>query len=205
MDRIEFFAFVNDSFVSGDVDSVLAACREAKVAKDRFLTGYAVAAYRTLTLGVEAPDAPVAAPVPTVVKGAQSLYNGYYTVVSELGNLTFKVRDDEWTWMSSKPAAGTRWIGFLTGSENENDSNYKGCGFVRPDGTVSVWSKFRNDGRIVAAINILLGNVSEAGKNYALETLRCSRCNRLLSREDSILAAQVDGLGPDCRNAVMGG
>lgn len=201
----EFRAIVSEAFAANDVATIIAAGREAKAEGDRFLIGYAAAAYRVLADGLRADIAAAETKPANVVTGTTKLYNGYYTaVLADGSHITFKVRDDDFGWMTSKPAAGTRWIGYLAGAENENDSNYKGCGFIRPDGSISIWSKYRMQGRICEGINVILGNISEAGRQYSLQSSRCSRCNRLLTRADSITAAEIDGLGPDCRNAVMG-
>jgi hypothetical protein len=187
----------------------------AKVGKDAIAAGenvefwtemvdYLRNAYRSRFLKAAAPAAPlVQAPLaPAPAKSQPKLYDGYYTVVLADGHVTFKVREDSFSWMTNgKPAPGTRWIGYLAGQDNESDTSYKGCGFVRPDGTITPWGKFRG-GRIAEAMGVLAGDVTGAGRAYAMESQRCSKCNRLLTNAESLEAYKIDGLGPICRENV---
>ena len=116
--------------------------------------------------------------------------DGYYTVAFRGGHRTFRLRTSD---LESDFAPGKQVIAFLSGPNNEG--NYTGFGFVR-DGQVIPWKRFRTGHQtILAAARFLVnGDHAEAGKRYARQSGHCSRCNRMLTKPESI----ATGIGPTC-------
>jgi hypothetical protein len=124
------------------------------------------------------------------------LFDGFYTVVYAAANThrTLKVETPE-----SGNLAGKTIVGYLVGTDNEND--YRFFGFLNPaTGALTFWRKFQMAeaperlARIAAAVRIITSNPTEAGKNYALASGKCCRCGRTLTVPASI----HNGLGPEC-------
>lgn len=139
---------------------------------------------------------PAAQPEPDV-KVESIVRDGTYTV--EMGDGTHvTLRFRKATWAKDLPD-GSQVIEFLSGSDNEFD--YTGFAFM-VNGRPRVWSKFRAESRITAALQFLLtGDVDEAHERflekaeaYALESGNCMRCLRKLTVTESI----TRGLGPVC-------
>jgi hypothetical protein len=130
------------------------------------------------------------APAPATT---QAVADGWYTIVgSKGGHRTLRLT----TISEDQKGNGVRqWLSYLSGPDNEN--NYKSIGTV--DGTTVRLFK-KNEGQysdIVAAAKYLVRNASrigEFGKNYALRSGNCARCNRRLTVPASI----GNGYGPKC-------
>jgi len=95
-------------------------------------------------------------------------------------------------------------VSYLIGADNE--TSYAGFAFVDAKG-IHVWSKFRNESRIVKAAQVLwaiaqteagLGEAHEEflknAEAYAIKSGRCARCGKKLTVPTSLHR----GLGPDC-------
>ena len=133
---------------------------------------------------------------------AQKVPNGTYTIVfdgNESDYVTLRLRDP-WEGLNHV-SSGTQVAQFMSGSDNE--ANFTGMAFVQGE-DVFVWSRFRNAARAQKALKLLLASNDPAamGLSYALQSGRCWRCRRKLTRPDSISDAEVDGLGPECRSIV---
>ena len=104
------------------------------------------------------------------------------------GHRTFSI-----TIAKSGKLEGKRIVGLLEGSNNETD--YRGFGFVNEDGSVYVWRKFQGTAFDKhAAILSRSGYFAEThGLLYAFETT-CRKCDRKLTTPESIAA----GIGPVC-------
>jgi hypothetical protein len=90
------------------------------------------------------------------------------------------------------PLAGKRILSILIGPNNESD--YLGLGFVQTDGFISLWQKHR--GTQYEKLVDLLDRAeywASRGVEYLAEG-RCRRCNRKLTRPDSI----ASGIGSEC-------
>ncbi len=94
--------------------------------------------------------------------------------------------------------AGKRIVSLLTGPDNCND--FTGFAFVGDDGAVKVWKRLRGENDLSEwerlADMIACPNYWAArGVTYQF-SLRCRRCQKPLTRPDSIR----DGLGEICRS-----
>jgi len=109
---------------------------------------------------------------------------GTYTVVLDDGHVTLRVNmqpDD------ADFAPGAVLVSYLAGRDNEGD--YNGFAFIR-DGKGIPWKRYRGEGseRLRDALDRLVAGES------TLESRPCLRCNRTLTRPDSIAL----GIGPEC-------
>lgn len=89
---------------------------------------------------------------------------------------------------------GSRIVSLLIGSNNETD--YRGFGFIDPYGVVSLWNKLR--GTIFEKHVNILNRPEQFKETHGLEyhfATRCRRCNKELTDPVSI----ETGLGPTCR------
>lgn len=135
------------------------------------------------------------APPPPAVQGPATLLQveegdyRYFTVEDDAGHVTFRVERQA---KNAKFAPGEVIISRLVGPNNEAD--YQGVAFAKPDGRVIVWKKSRGDERLVRALEVLAQDPKAAGKAYAVESGRCWMCNRMLTTPESIEA----GIGPIC-------
>jgi hypothetical protein len=136
---------------------------------------------------------------PEPVKSVK-IHEGTYTVL--LG------ADDYVTLRVEKASfikdADKTMVSYLYGPDN--DLSYKGFAFVNTTG-IAVWSKFKNESRIVKAANILW-NIAQAeaglidahelflqvAEAYALRSGNCIRCGKTLT----VPASLTRGLGPVC-------
>jgi hypothetical protein len=142
----------------------------------------------------EPRDPPAPAPQPKVV-ATHAVPDGYYTIIFGDGraNRTLRVNtqadDDSF-------APGKQIVGFLSGSDNEND--YTGFAFIaaRKDGSpyTAVWSRFKDNADLGDALRVLVGDPRAAAIAYGLLSGKCSRCHRTLTVQSSIEA----GIGPVC-------
>jgi hypothetical protein len=119
----------------------------------------------------------------------QYVADGYYTVVGPKGGhrtLRITTIDDNGT---------KQWLAYLSGADNVGD--YKSIGFVNGN-EVSLFSKYVGQyADIMAAARFLVKNVDkldECGRQYAIRSGKCYRCNRLLTTPESV----ARGLGPIC-------
>lgn len=135
-------------------------------------------------------ERPIPAPAPVVKDGT-------YTIVNPKtgGYRTLRITSDT-SWMSTPPPAGTRIAQYLMGPDNE--TSFKGFGFIAPTGEVRVWKSSQAESAVVAALTWLLkngaGREAELGKAYAVRSGRCCFCNRKLTTPGSVHY----GYGPDC-------
>lgn len=118
-------------------------------------------------------------------------HNGIITVhnTSRGTHRTFQIKTQK---QDANFAPGERILSLLTGPDNTSD--YTQMGFVKPDGSIILWKKFRTEGyeKLVGVLkNIEVWQ--ERGFSYLLEG-RCRRCNRRLTNPESIST----GIGPEC-------
>jgi hypothetical protein len=128
-------------------------------------------------------------PARTFDHSKQYVADGYYTVVGPKGGhrtLRITTIDDNGT---------KQWLAYLSGADNVGD--YKSIGFVNGN-EVSLFSKYVGQyADIMAAARFLVKNVDkldECGRQYAIRSGKCYRCNRLLTTPESV----ARGLGPIC-------
>lgn len=92
----------------------------------------------------------------------------------------------------AKFAPGERIVSLLVGPDNE--SSYRGFGFVSAAGTVSLWKKHRNS-KVFVWLALAIENPERFdGKCEFLFEGRCRVCNRKLTDPVSI----TTGIGPTC-------
>ena len=116
---------------------------------------------------------------------------GYFTVVGQLAHYTFRIEQQP---ITADFAPGRTIIGHLISPDN-----YRSFGFIGDDGTLNVWGKARVSQETINAARFLLkGDMTAAGKMYALESGNCWRCGRQLTTPESIL----NGIGPTCAAKV---
>lgn len=127
-------------------------------------------------------------------------HNGRITVKNPAtgDHRTFRIRTqaDDSTF-----APGERIVALLTGPDNGTD--YQQFGFVKPDGSVILWKKFRNNPLWGTYVN-MLRHPQWWTENRNLQYLyegRCRRCNRALTDPTSI----ETGIGPVCGGREAGG
>lgn len=125
--------------------------------------------------------------VPTI-----ATHNGTVTVYNPAtqGHRTFRVKSQP---DDAAFAPGERVLGLLTGSDNERD--YTQFAFVKEDGRVIVWKKFRGGVYDRFADMLRRPEAYESrGVEYTWDQVRCRKCNRKLTTPESL----ADGIGPDC-------
>lgn len=129
---------------------------------------------------------------------ASAVEQGYYTVVTPERRVTIRV--GKWKDDLRRPGEIMRWVSYLSGSDNTSD--YSVFAMQRGDGTHRIMPAYRSShGYLNTALNILLhGGSKDAALEYALESKRCARCNRLLTVPASVYA----GYGPECVKHVGG-
>lgn len=91
-------------------------------------------------------------------------------------------------------APGERIVALLDGPDNT--SNYLQFGFVKPDGSIILWKRYRNSEVFQTYVNMLRHPqwwTLQRGVRYQYEG-RCRRCNRTLTDPLSISS----GIGPVC-------
>jgi hypothetical protein len=126
-----------------------------------------------------------------IVEGARG--SAYYTVKFEGGehageHITFRVRRQK---PDADFAPGELILGFLSGPDN-----YTGCAFVKDDGRVILWKRYRSNehSRLRDGIRVLEGDPKACASAYSLESGKCAICGAPLTNPDSIEM----GMGPDC-------
>lgn len=133
------------------------------------------------------------------VTGKHLVQQGTYTVV-------FPESDDHVTLRFRIPKMG-KWSGvqlveYLYGPDNTSDyrrfANQAGQGY-------RIWMQYQDNKRLEDALTHMMTADPEAtiaaGEVYALKSNNCWRCNRTLTREDSI----TRGMGAKCAGIVLGG
>lgn len=124
---------------------------------------------------------------------------GYYTIVFDEAaddRITLRVRDH---WDEAGKARGEMVVDYLSGPENTRD--YTGFAFLTPHGRNamwSIWKRYRDNGRLARALEVLHKDPGEAGMAYALRSGNCYRCGRTLT----VPASVHRGLGPVCAGKV---
>jgi hypothetical protein len=122
-------------------------------------------------------------------------HNGTITLENNAtgGHRTFKVST---VTNEESGLHGKRIISLLHGPDNTAD--YHGFGFVNPDGSICVWRKYNSNSTYGKYARILTDL-----ENYPTITVhfegRCIRCNRKLTRPDSI----TSGIGPECAKKML--
>lgn len=118
-------------------------------------------------------------------------HNGTITVANthKGTHRTFRIRTQK---PDAKFAPNARILSMLTGPDNTSD--YQQLGFVNPDGSIRLWSRFRSE-RYEAFADVLRRPEAwtKAGCEYHYEG-RCRVCNRTLTTPESI----ESGIGPKC-------
>jgi hypothetical protein len=106
-------------------------------------------------------------------------------------HITFQVRRQH---EEADFAPGEVILSYLSGSNNERD--YTGCAFVKDDGRVILWKRYRGNenSKLQAGVRVLQGDPKAAAAAYALESGCCSICGRKLTRPHAI----EQGMGDDC-------
>jgi len=104
---------------------------------------------------------------------------------------TFQIRTQP---ADSEFAPGERVVALMNGSDNEN--SYQGFGFVKDNGWIILWKRYRQSGTYQAYTRMLREPAHYAEKHdidYLYEG-RCRVCNRTLTNPESI----ESGIGPVC-------
>jgi len=134
-----------------------------------------------------------------------TIHNGFLTVTNETTgeHRTFRVRTQK---EDAKFAPGSRIVSLLTGPDNTSD--YRGFGFVKENGWIVLWKRNRTphyEG-LSKAVRLAF-RALEMGEDtfatikaiYSVKlSKRCVRCNKILSRPDSL----ERGVGPECAAAM---
>jgi hypothetical protein len=130
------------------------------------------------------------------------------TSLPEAG-LTYTVAWEDGTWTTIKITDTNTWQGFegtgmlcakyLAGSDNE--TSFTGFAFIKPNGDIVVWKKFRESdasgkSRIIDALRVVCETEDrgELTQLYAEKSGRCSKCGRKLT----VPASLHRGMGPIC-------
>ncbi len=131
-----------------------------------------------------------------------SSHNGCLTITNTLtGNhRTFRIRTQ------NDPAGfapGERIVSLLTGPDNTSD--YTGFGFVKDNGKIVVWRKYRGQGGEKSAYekyaDLLMYPEHYEQRGFVYEfSIRCRKCNRELTTSESI----ASGIGPICARSQAG-
>lgn len=118
-------------------------------------------------------------------------HNGKITVENTVRSThrTFQIKTQK---ADADFAPGERILSLLTGSDNQ--LSYTSIGFVKPDGRVILWKKYRTD-HYRALVRVLQQpeRYKALGCVYHYEGA-CRRCNRALTNPTSI----ITGIGPEC-------
>lgn len=112
--------------------------------------------------------------------GPAALVPGRYTVVFADGaHRTLEVSPAGVSF-----ASGPLLISFLCGPDNTSD--YRAFAHVDHSGRVRLWRRYRSDSALAHAALVLVADPAAAARAYAVESKRCSRCRRPLTRPDSL-------------------
>lgn len=124
------------------------------------------------------------------------LPEGYFTIVfpEHSTHRTLRIEKGEGTW------EGKLIISKLVGSDNTSD--YAGIAHVEASGLLRIWRKASlnpaQEKSLRNSLQRIMGNPDVAGREYALRSGNCYRCNRLLTTPESI----ERGLGPICADKM---
>lgn len=88
--------------------------------------------------------------------------------------------------------SGPLVVCFLCGPDNAGD--YRPFAHIDARGVARLWRRYREDATLAAALRVLMADPSAAADAYALESKRCARCRRPLTRPESV----ERGLGDEC-------
>lgn len=136
---------------------------------------------------------------------AAVVQDGTYTLVYKDGShFTFKINTP-----TRGGLKGKQIVSYLSGSDNESD--FTGFGFLNPNGTVSVWKRFKAESgqprtklqERAEHLDILFtmpARLEQAGLDYAMTSGKCRRCNHKLTVPASIHR----GYGPECIKYARG-
>lgn len=113
----------------------------------------------------------------------EPVWPGTYTVVTDDGHYTFRVRVQA---SDADFAPGSTVVQYLAGPDNE--SSYRGFAFLRK-GSLNVWRSFKESHDLIAAAEILVSD-----PDAALVAKQCLRCGRKLTTPESLAL----GIGPEC-------
>jgi len=118
-------------------------------------------------------------------------HNGKITVENTVRGThrTFRIRTQK---EDDKFAPGERILSLLVGPDNSSD--YLQIAFVKDDGSVRLWRKYRTP-QYEALVKVLQrpDHYRSLGCRYHYEG-RCRRCNRTLTTPESVKS----GIGPVC-------
>lgn len=120
-----------------------------------------------------------------------SVQPGYYTVGNDEGRITVRLVPH---WEKSE-ASKTLVLGYLRGSDNTSD--YTQVAFVKRDGKVIFWKKYRGtpvEARLTWAMDLVKNDAKAGTDEYVKHSGNCWKCGRLLTTPESIDA----GIGPVC-------
>jgi uncharacterized protein DUF6011 len=149
--------------------------------------------YRSRYQTLKTEKAEIAASLPPVADGTYTveLPDGkYYTVEIEVAK--------------KGALAGKRIASYLNGPDN--DSHFKGFGFVTEHGDVAVWKSAKADiptaklWGYTEAVKTVMGYpelASDFREAYAMKSGRCSKCHKTLT----VPASLHRGIGPECAKA----
>ena len=130
---------------------------------------------------------------------SHTTHNGTFTVHNSATGVhrTFRIKTQK---DDSNFAPGERVIAMLTGPDNTSD--FRGFGFVKPDGRIAVWRAYRTD-TWLANVRLIenLTSALERWPQLSVEwSVKCRQCNRDLTTPESI----ADGIGPICSGRQEG-
>ena len=130
----------------------------------------------------------------TVAVVSAPLVEGRYTVVFE---------DGEHRSLQVQPAppgfrAGPLVVCFQCGPDAGAD--YRPFAHISRGGEVRIWARYRHRSVLVEAVRVLVDDPRRAASAYGMRARRCFRCQRPLSRPESIARA----MGPRCARLLKG-
>lgn len=116
---------------------------------------------------------------------------GYFTIVEGDSRITIRLVPH---WVK-KEAHDTLVLGYLRGADNTSD--YTNVAFVKRDGRVIFWKRYRNtviEARLTRAMDAVKADPAKATDAYVLQSGNCWMCGKLLTVPASI----HNGRGPVC-------
>lgn len=131
------------------------------------------------------------APVATMEPAFPAVQPGYFTIVEGDSRITIRLVPH---WVEAE-AKDTLVLGYLRGADNTSD--YTNVAFVKRDGRVIFWKRYRNtviEGRMNRAMDAMKADPAKATDAYVLQSGNCWMCGRLLTVPSSI----YNGRGPVC-------
>lgn len=125
------------------------------------------------------------------------LMTGFYTIVFPAHNThrTIKIFVGKYGHFEGKILIA-KMIG------NDNMTSYKAIANISDNGKLCVWKKSGLDSLQVAslahALKLIMGDAPTYGREYAMRSSNCWKCNHLLTTPDSI----ERGIGPECAKKI---